>query len=86
MLATNNINDIKDFDNICDKVIQDCEPIIITRSNDENVVIISQSEYSNLLENIYVRKNKNNYERLLESIEQAKQGKLVTPNLDDYKG
>ncbi len=84
MLATNNINDIKDFDNICDKVVQNCEPIIITRSNDENVVIISQSEYSNLLENIYVRKNKNNYERLLESIEQAKQGKLVTPNLEDY--
>jgi len=84
MLATNNINDIKDFDNICDRVVQNCKPIIITRSNDENVVIISQAEYSNLLENIYVRKNKNNYERLLESIEQAKQGKLVTSNLEDY--
>ncbi len=84
MLATNNINDIKDFDNICDRVVQNCEPIIITRSNDENVVIISQAEYSNLLENIYVRKNKHNYERLLESIEQAKQGKLVTPSLEDY--
>lgn len=84
MLATNNINSVQDFDSICNKVVQDFEPIIITRSNDENVVIISQSEYNNLLENIYIRKSKNNYQRLLKSIEQAKQGNLVTPNLEDY--
>ncbi len=41
------------------------------------VVPISQAEYDNLLENIYVRKSKANYSRLLESIEEAKAGKLT---------
>jgi len=47
----------------CDKVYQDSEPIIITRRNNENVVLISESEYNNLMENNHLRRNAANYNR-----------------------
>lgn len=83
MLATTASNVIQNFDKTCDKVIQNCEPIIITRDNDSNVVLISQAEYNNLLENIYVRSSKANYSRLLESIEEAKAGKLTVLDIGE---
>lgn len=43
-------------------------------------------QYDNLMENIYIRKSKANYTRLLESIEEAKAGKLITLDLDRYQG
>lgn len=82
MLATTINNALKDFDKTCDKVVQNCEPIIITRSNNDNVVLISQSEYDNLMENIYIRKSEASYARLLESIEEAKAGKLTSLDSD----
>lgn len=35
----------------CDKAVNDIETIVITRKNDANVVLLSESEYNNLLEN-----------------------------------
>lgn len=81
MLATTLNNAVKDFNRTCDNVIQSCEPLIITRNNDKNVVLISQTEYDNLLENLYIRRSEANYSRLLESIEEAKAGKLTTLDL-----
>ena len=60
MLATTAHNLVQNFDKTCDSVIQNCEPIIITRSNDNNVVLISQAEYENLMKNLYSHKEKTN--------------------------
>lgn len=84
MLATTAHNLVQNFDETCDNVIQNCEPVIITRDNDNNVVLISQAEYDNLMENLYIRKSKANYTRLLNSIEEAKAGKLTVLDLGDY--
>lgn len=84
MLATTAHNLIQNFDKTCDSVIQNCEPAIITRDNDNNVVLISQVEYDNLMENLYIRRSKTNYTRLLNSIEEAKAGKLTVLDLGDY--
>jgi antitoxin YefM len=83
MMATDISNALRDFEQTCDDVVDNCEPIIVTRSNNNNVVIISQSEYNNMLENIYVRKSPANYNHILESMEQAKQGHLVNFDLED---
>ncbi len=53
MVATSVSNAIKNFDKVCDNVIQNCEPTIVTRENDNNVVIISQAEYDNMFKKIY---------------------------------
>jgi antitoxin YefM len=63
------------FKEYCDKAAKDFETIIITRERGDNVVMLSEAEYNNLLENLYVRSNPKYYNELLESIEQLKKGK-----------
>lgn len=75
MLATSYSNVRQKFKDYCDKATNDFETIIITRERGDNVVMISETEYNNLLENIYVRKNPKYYNELLQSIEQLKAGK-----------
>ncbi len=63
------------FKEYCDKATNDFETIIITRERGENVVMLSESEYNNLIENLYVRSNRKYYNELLKSIDQLKNGK-----------
>jgi len=65
----------QNFKEYCEKATNDFETIIITRERGKNVVMISEAEYNNLLENIYVRRNPKYYNELLKSIEQLKSGK-----------
>ncbi|HHV15490.1 MAG TPA: type II toxin-antitoxin system prevent-host-death family antitoxin [Gelria sp.] len=75
MIATNYSDVRQNFKEYCDKATYDFETIIVTRERGENVVIISESEYNNLLENLYVRSNPEYYNELLQSIEQLKRGR-----------
>jgi len=59
-----------------DKVYNDFEPLIITRKNDENLVMISIEEYNNLLETHYLLSNKANADHLAKSIDQLNTGKI----------
>lgn len=78
-------NNLKDY---CDKVNDDCETIIITRKDNRNVVIISQDEYNNLVENLYITSDKKYYDRLVESRKQIERGsgvKKTTKELEDME-
>ena len=59
-----------------DKVVLDSIPLIITRKNNDNVVLISIDEYNSLLETNYLLSNKANAEHLKKSIAQHKSGKV----------
>ncbi|MCL1929152.1 MAG: type II toxin-antitoxin system prevent-host-death family antitoxin [Treponema sp.] len=67
-----------------DKVIQDNDPLIITRKNNENLVLISIDEYNSLTETNYLLSNQANAEHLKKSIAQYKSGKIKTRKL--YEG
>ena len=75
MIAVNYSNVRDNFKKYCDTAVQDFETIIVTRKQDKNVVIMSETEYNNLMENLYVRGDKEDYQRLLESVDQLKRGK-----------
>lgn len=75
MIATSYSVVRQNFKDFCDKATNDFETIIITRKRGENVVMMSESEYNNLLENLYVRSNPEYYNELLKSINQLKMGK-----------
>jgi len=75
MIATSYSSVRQNFKEYCDKAVNDFETIIITRERGENVVMLSEAEYKNLLENLYVRSNPKYYNELLQSIEQLKKGK-----------
>lgn len=83
MLATNFSNVRNNFREVCDRVVQDSDIAIITRKNGENVVLMSQQQYDNLVENAYIRSSKANYDRLQESIKQAEDGKLVQFEIEE---
>lgn len=74
MIATSFSSVRQNFKKYCDKAAKDFETIIITRERGENVVMLSEAEYNNLLENLYVRSDPRYYNELLKSIEQLKKG------------
>lgn len=63
------------FKEICDTVTNDFETVIVTRERGENVVLMSEAEYNNLMENLFVRQDPEAYKQLIESINQLKKGK-----------
>ncbi len=66
-----------------DRVCQDHEPIIITRSNDQSVVMMSLDDYNAIEETAYLLRNPKNATRLLESISQLEQGESQERELLD---
>ena len=75
MIAVNFSSVRENFKAYCDKANNDFETIVITRKQGGNVILLSEAEYNNIMENIFVRSNKKTYDRLMESIEQLKTGK-----------
>ena len=57
LLAVNYTNIRENLKSYCDKVNDEDETIIITRKDNRNVVLISQNEYNNMLENIKILKD-----------------------------
>jgi antitoxin YefM len=83
MIAVNYSTVRNNFKDYCEKASKDFEAIIVTRERGENVVLISESEYNNLLENLYIRSDPDYYNELLRSIEQLKKGKGRKQDLID---
>lgn len=74
MIAINYTTARQSLKEYCDKTVTDYETIIITRERGENVVLMSEAEYNNMLENLYVRNSPKYYNELMASIEQLKRG------------
>ena len=83
MLAVNYTNLRDNMKNYMDKVTDDYEPVIVTRKDNKNVVMISEETYNNLMENVYVMGNKTNYDWLMESKSQLERGNLSIHNLTE---
>ena len=64
-----------------DRVFQDNAPLIITRKNNENVVLLSIGEYNSLLETNYLLSNEANTEHLRKSMAQHKAGRIKAREL-----
>ena len=77
MLATNFTNMRDNFKSYCDKVNDDYETVIITRKDNRNVVMISQDEYNNIMENLFIMSDKKYYDRLVQSREQLEKGMTI---------
>ena len=78
MIAVNYSQLRENLKKYCDKTTKDYETIVITRKNNENVVMLSEEAYNNLLENAYIMSNKANYEWLIQS--KVKEKELLEDN------
>jgi antitoxin YefM len=59
-----------------DQVCDDGTPLLVTRPNARNVVLISGQDYGGLIDTIHLLESPANADRLLRSISQADQGEL----------
>ncbi len=72
MLAVTFSTAKENLETLCDRVNDEVETIVITRKQGGNVVMLSEAEYNNMQENLFVRRDKKAYARLIKSIEQLK--------------
>lgn len=73
MLAMNYAQFRKELKTNLDKIVDNCEPIVVTRKENRNVVIMSEEAYENMLENMHLLGNKANYDWLMDSMTQLDQ-------------
>ena len=67
----------KYFDIITDSI----ETVVVTRKNGNNIVMMSEDTYNNLIENSYLTQNKKNYDWLMESKKQLESGKTIVKDI-----
>jgi antitoxin YefM len=64
-----------------DKVEEDNETLIIKRGSGKGTVLISLNEYNSIMETVHLLSSKANADRLYESIQQMKEGKIIQKGL-----
>ena len=72
--------------NLVDVMQETCtshKPVVITRRKAESVVMMSLDDYQALEETIYLLRSPKNAEKLLQSLDDAQNGKVFEYNLDD---
>jgi antitoxin YefM len=64
-----------------DRVEENNETLIIKRGSGKGTVLISLDEYNSIMETVHLLSSKTNSDRLYESIQQMKEGKVVSKGL-----
>lgn len=81
-----NCTDFKEnVENYLNKAYDNHEPLIITRDEGKNVVLLSSADYYALTETLYLLSNKANNEYLFNSIEQVGKGRKIEKSIEDLK-
>ena len=83
MLAVNYTNLRENMKAYMDKVTEDYETVIVTRKDNRNVVILSEENYNNLMENAYLMGNKANFDWLMDSKAQLEKGAVAIHDLTE---
>jgi len=63
------------------KVNDDAEIVVVSRSKGKNVVVIALEEYNAIMETLHISRAANNRRRLDESIEEMEKGKYLKHSL-----
>ncbi len=66
-----------------DLISDSFETFVITRKNGNNIVIMSEDSYNNLIENNHLLANKSNYDWLMQSKKQLENGKTIVKANDE---
>ena len=66
------VNAQVNLDQLCDRVFETGEAVIITRSDGKNVALVSEAELSSLLETLYLLRSPANATRLTTALERSK--------------
>ena len=64
-----------------DDIAENHETVIISRSNDKDIVLLSLKDYNSWMETMYLMRSERNMERLLTSIENIEKGNFTPHEL-----
>ena len=81
MIAANYTELRIDLKKFFDNVEENNETLIIKRGKGKGIVMISLDEYNSIMETVHLLSSKANADRLYESIQQMKDGKVVEKDL-----
>lgn len=81
MLAVNYSALRENMKSCFDQVVDEAETLVVTRKGGANVVVMSQDQYNNLLENVHLMSSRENREWLLESKAQLEAGRACEREL-----
>ena len=81
MLAVRSMDVRENFKSLCDKVFNG-EVLIISRPKNENVVMLSQNEYNDLLK---AKRNADYLAMLDKSMAEAKAGGFISKSIDELE-
>ena len=81
MLAVKSMDVRDNFKKLCDKVFKG-EVLIISRPKNENIVMVSETEYNEMLK---AKRNADYLAMLDKSIAEAKAGGFVTKNIEEME-
>ena len=84
MIAANYTNVRANLKSYMEKAKNDYETIVIT-SKDGNVVMISEEEYNNMQENLFIMSNPAMVERLNQSIKHLTEGQVIPTSLEELR-
>lgn len=84
MIATNYTQARNNLKSYMEHVRDNYEPVIIT-AKDGNVVMMSEEEYNNLLENAFIMENPAMVAHLSKSIASLVNGDVIAMTLEDLK-
>ena len=73
----------KNMKSFMDRVCDNHEALIVTRKENNNLVMLSMEDYNSLIETNYLLANEANAKHLKRSFKQIKKGETVTVNLDE---
>ncbi|CAD5955177.1 type II toxin-antitoxin system Phd/YefM family antitoxin [Planktothrix agardhii 1806] len=68
---------------LCDRVVETGEAVIITRPDGKNVALVSEVELSSLLETLYLLRSPANAARLTSALERSKAGTVQPQAIND---
>ena len=86
MLAVNYSTLRNNLTQYCDLTTDDMETVVVTRKNEKNIVMLSLEAYNNLMENLFIVSNRQNYQHVLEGVRQLEAGRthqLADTELED---
>ena len=71
----------KNFKKYLDEVYNNHDPLIITRKNNENLIVLSLDDYNSLTETQYLLYSENNRNHLISSLKKLRSDKGIQKDL-----
>lgn len=66
-----------------DEVLSSNAPLYVKRTNGEDVVVISKSDYESMEETLYLLSSEKNRKQLMKGVEQTEKGETTKVNIKD---